>query len=69
MSPAASATATTTALRVLLIGGGLDPPHPTLIREEPVNAAVESVWSPLQTNVLNQRRWRTRQELRPAIVV
>ena len=33
------------------------------------NAAMESFWSLLQTNVLNQRRWRTRQELRLAIVV
>ncbi len=32
------------------------------------NAAMESFWSLLQTNVLNQRRWRTRQELRQAIV-
>lgn len=33
------------------------------------NAAMESFWSLLQTNVLNQRRWSTRQELRLAIVV
>ena len=33
------------------------------------NAAMESFWSLLQTNVLNQQRWRTRQELRLAIVV
>lgn len=33
------------------------------------NAAMESFWSLLQTNVLNQRRWATRQELRLAIVV
>lgn len=33
------------------------------------NAAMESFWSLLQTNVLNQRRWTTRQELRLAIVV
>ena len=29
----------------------------------------QSFWSLLQTNVLNQRRWHTRQELRLAIVV
>ncbi len=33
------------------------------------NAAMESFWSLLQTNVLKQRRWATRQELRLAIVV
>ena len=33
------------------------------------NAAMESFWSLLQTNVLNQRRWRTRQEVRLAMVV
>ncbi len=33
------------------------------------NAAMESFWSLLQTNVLNQHRWATRQELRLAIVV
>ena len=33
------------------------------------NAAMESFWSLLQTNVLNQRRWTTRQEPRLAIVV
>lgn len=33
------------------------------------NAAMESFWSLLQTNVLNQQRWSTRQELRLAIVV
>lgn len=32
------------------------------------NAAMESFWSLLQTNVLNQQRWTTRQELRLAIV-
>ena len=32
-------------------------------------AAMESFWSMLQTNVLNQQRWTTRQELRLAIVV
>jgi hypothetical protein len=32
------------------------------------NAAMESFWSLLQTNVLNQQRWATRQELRLAIV-
>ena len=32
------------------------------------NAAMESFWSLLQTNVLNQRRWHSRQELRLAIV-
>jgi len=32
------------------------------------NAAMESFWALLQTNVLNQRRWRTRDELRYAIV-
>ena len=31
------------------------------------NAAMESFWSLLQTNVLNQQRWTTRQELRLAI--
>ena len=30
---------------------------------------MESFWSLLQTNVLNQQRWTTRQELRLAIVV
>ena len=29
----------------------------------------QSFWSLLQTNVLNQQRWTTRQELRLAIVV
>lgn len=29
----------------------------------------QSFWSLLQTNVLNQRRWATRQELRLAIVI
>ena len=33
------------------------------------NAAMESFWSLLQTNVFNQQRWSTRQELRLAIVV
>lgn len=33
------------------------------------NAAMESFWSLLQTNVLNQRRWATRPELRLVIVV
>ena len=33
------------------------------------NAAMESFWSLLQTNVLNQHRWTNRQELRLAIVV
>ncbi|AAT89136.1 transposase-truncated [Leifsonia xyli subsp. xyli str. CTCB07] len=33
------------------------------------NAAMESFWSLLQTNVLNQRRWATRQELHLAIVL
>lgn len=33
------------------------------------NAAMESFWSLLQTNVLNQQRWATKQELRLAIVV
>ena len=33
------------------------------------NAAMESFWSLLQTNVLNQRRWATRQQLRLAIVL
>lgn len=33
------------------------------------NAAMESFWSLLQTNVLNQRRWATQNELRLAIVV
>ena len=33
------------------------------------NAAMESFWSLLQKNVLNQRSWATRQELRLAIVI
>jgi len=33
------------------------------------NAAMESFFSLLQKNVLNRRRWRTREELRLAIVV
>ena len=33
------------------------------------NAAMESFWSLLQTNVLNQQRWGSRQDLRLAIVV
>ena len=33
------------------------------------NAAMESLWSLLQINVLNQQRWPTRQEPRLAIVV
>ena len=33
------------------------------------NAAMESLWSLLQTSVLNQHRWATRQELRLAIAV
>ena len=33
------------------------------------NAAMESFWSLLQTNVLNQQRWTSQQELRLAIVV
>ncbi len=33
------------------------------------NAAMESFWSLLQKNVLNQRSWPTRQDLRLAIVV
>ncbi|MBU6213920.1 MAG: IS3 family transposase, partial [Actinomycetales bacterium] len=33
------------------------------------NAAMESFWSLVQTNVLNQRRWTSRQELRLAIIV
>ena len=32
------------------------------------NAAMESFFSLLQTNVLNRRRWNTREELRIAIV-
>jgi putative transposase len=32
------------------------------------NAAMESFFSLLQKNVLNRRRWTTRQELRLAIV-
>lgn len=32
------------------------------------NAAMESFWSLLQTNVLNRQRWTTRQDLRLAIV-
>lgn len=33
------------------------------------NAAMESFWALLQKNVLNQRTWQTRQQLRLAIVV
>jgi len=33
------------------------------------NAAIESFFSLLQKNVLNRRRWQTRDELRLAIVV
>ncbi len=33
------------------------------------NAAMESFWSLVQTNVLNQRRRATRQQLRLAIVI
>ena len=33
------------------------------------NAAMESFFSLLQKNVLNRKRWATRQDLRPAIVV
>lgn len=33
------------------------------------NVAMESLWSLLQTNLLNQQRWTTGQELRLAIVV
>jgi transposase InsO family protein len=33
------------------------------------NAAMESFWALLQKNVLNQRTWRTREELRYAIVL
>jgi putative transposase len=32
------------------------------------NAAMESFFSLLQKNVLDTRRWETREELRPAIV-
>jgi len=32
------------------------------------NAAMESFWALLQRNVLNQRQWRTRDELHYAIV-
>ena len=32
------------------------------------NAATESFFSPLQKNVLNHRRWTTRQQLRLAII-
>ena len=32
------------------------------------NAAMESFFSLLQKNVLNQRRWRTRDKLRHAII-
>ena len=32
------------------------------------NAAMESFFALLQKNVLNQRRWRTREQLRLAIV-
>ncbi len=34
-----------------------------------VNAAMGSFWSLLQTNVPNQQRWASRNELRLAIVV
>jgi putative transposase len=33
------------------------------------NAAMESFFSLLQKNVLNRRRWATRQDLRLAIIV
>ena len=33
------------------------------------NAAMESFWSLLQKNVLNQQQWRTREQLRYAIVL
>ena len=33
------------------------------------NAAMESFFSLLQKNVLNTKRWRTREELRLAIVI
>ena len=33
------------------------------------NAAMESFWSLLQTNVLDQQQWRTREDLRYAIVL
>lgn len=33
------------------------------------NAAMESFWALLQNNILNQRTWQTRQQLRLAIVV
>jgi transposase InsO family protein len=33
------------------------------------NVAMESFWLLLQTNVLNQQRWATRQDLRLAIIV
>lgn len=32
------------------------------------NAAMESLFAPLQKNVLDRQRWATRQELRLAIV-
>ena len=38
-------------------------------REEPDNAARESFFALLQKNVLDRRRWNTREELRLAIVV
>ena len=32
------------------------------------DAAMESFWAPLQKNVLDRRRWRTRNELHNAVV-
>jgi putative transposase len=32
------------------------------------NAAMESFWALLQTNILDRRRWRTRTELEYAII-
>lgn len=43
------------------------PASTTLPRSMP--GVSQSFWSLLQTNVLNQRRWATRQQLRLAIVL
>ncbi|MGO1227016.1 MAG: IS3 family transposase, partial [Brachybacterium sp.] len=40
----------------------------TLGCDEPDNAAMESFFALLQKNVLDRERWRTREELRIAII-
>jgi len=45
----------------------LDPP-PNAATAAGDNAAMESFWALLQTNVLDRRRWRTRAELEYAII-